>query len=123
MTKITTTTPRLQIAGIYLSNVFMVLISFRVPHRDYGSLNRFENKKKSKRKQNERKQNKKYCCCTIFISTPYSLYTQVMLILILINVQYLQNVVFSFEGGSNGQNHSSSGSHHLIKKFPSQQHF
>ena len=58
MTKITTTTPRLQIAGIYLSNVFMVLISFRVPHRDYGSLNRFENKKKSKRKQNERKQNK-----------------------------------------------------------------
>ena len=46
MTKITTTTPRLQIAGIYLSNVFMVFISFRVPHRDYGSLNRFENKKK-----------------------------------------------------------------------------
>ena len=58
MTKITTTTPRLQIAGIYLSNVFMVFISFRVPHRDYGSLNPFENKKKSKRKQNERKENK-----------------------------------------------------------------
>ena len=46
-----------------------------------------------------------------------------MLISILIDVQYLQNIVFSFEGGSNGQNQSSSGSHHLIKKFPSQQHF
>ena len=46
-----------------------------------------------------------------------------MLISILIDVQYLQNIVFSFEGGSNGQNHSSSGSHHLVKKFPSQQHF
>ena len=29
-----------------------------------------------------------------------------MLILILINVQYLQNVVFSFEKGSNVQNNS-----------------
>ena len=59
MTKITTTNPRLQIAGIYLSNVFMVFISFRVPHRDYGSLNRFENKKKrvkeSKMKENKTK--------------------------------------------------------------------
>ena len=36
-----------------------------------------------------------------------------MPILILINVQYLQNVVFSFEKGS-------SGSHHLIKKSPQQ---
>ena len=40
-----------------------------------------------------------------------------MLILILIKVQYLQKVVFSFEKGSNGQNHSSSGSHHPIKKL------
>ena len=40
-----------------------------------------------------------------------------MLILILINNQYLQNVVFSFEKGWNGQNHSPSGSHHLIKEF------
>ena len=39
-----------------------------------------------------------------------------MLILILINVQYLQNVVFSFENGLNGQNLSSSDSYHLI--FP-----
>ena len=41
-----------------------------------------------------------------------------MLILILNDVQYLQNVAFSFEKGSNGQNHSSSDSHHLMKKFP-----
>ena len=33
-----------------------------------------------------------------------------MLILVLIDVQYLQNVVFCFEKGSNGQNHSSSDS-------------
>ena len=45
-----------------------------------------------------------------------TLYTQVMLILILIDVQYLQNIACGFEKGSNGQNHSSSGSHHLIKK-------
>ena len=36
----------------------------------------------------------------------------------LIDVQYLQKVVFSFEKGSNGQNHSSSGSHNPIKKSP-----
>ena len=40
-----------------------------------------------------------------------------MLILILINGQYLQNVVFSFEKGSNSQNHSSSNSHYLIKEI------
>ena len=39
-----------------------------------------------------------------------------MLILILIDVEYLQNVVFNFEKGSNSQKHSS-GSHHSIKKF------
>ena len=39
-----------------------------------------------------------------------------MLILILIDVQYSQKAAFSFEKGSNGPNHSSSGSHHLIKK-------
>ena len=38
-----------------------------------------------------------------------------MLISILINVQYLQNV-FYFEKGLNGQMHSSSDAHHLIKK-------
>ena len=41
-----------------------------------------------------------------------------MLILILIKVQYLQKVVFSFEKGLNGQNHSPSGSHILIKNTP-----
>ena len=52
--------------------------------------------------------------CTIFILALYSLHTQVMLILILIDVQYLNNVVFSFEKYSNGQNHSSSGPHHYL---------
>ena len=46
-----------------------------------------------------------------------------MLILILIDVQYLQNVSFSFEKGPYGQSHSSSDTHHPIKipppaKFP-----
>ena len=50
-----------------------------------------------------------------FILTSYSLYTEVMLILILNFVQYLQNVV---EKGLNGQNHSSSGAHHSIKMSP-----
>ena len=40
-----------------------------------------------------------------------------MLSLILIHVQYLQNVVFSFGEGSNGQNYSSSDTHLLIKFF------
>ena len=38
-----------------------------------------------------------------------------MLILILVNVQYVQNVVFSFDKGLNGQDHSS-GCHHPMKK-------
>ena len=64
-----------------------------------------------------------HCSCTTFILTSYSLYTQVMLILILNNVQYLHNVISSFEKGSNGQNHSSSDSQHPLKqsiraKFP-----
>ena len=41
-----------------------------------------------------------------------------MLILVLIDVQYLRNVVFSFEKGLNGQIYSSSDSHYLIKKLP-----
>ena len=41
-----------------------------------------------------------------------------MLIYILIDVQYSQKTVFSFEKGSNRQNHSSSGSLYLVKKFP-----
>ena len=41
-----------------------------------------------------------------------------MLILVLINVQYLQNVVFILEKGLGGQNLSLSDSHHLIEKFP-----
>ena len=43
-----------------------------------------------------------------------------MLILILIDVKYLYNVAFSFEKGTSGQNHSSSDSHHTIKKPPQQ---
>ena len=41
-----------------------------------------------------------------------------MLLLILINVQYLQNVIFSFEKGSNGQNHSLSDSDHPKEECP-----
>ena len=41
-----------------------------------------------------------------------------MLIFILIDVQYSQKAAFSFEKGSNRQNHSSSGSLHLVKKSP-----
>ena len=41
-----------------------------------------------------------------------------MLILVLIDVQYSQKAVFSFEKDSNCQNHSSSGSLHPAKKFP-----
>ena len=43
--------------------------------------------------------------------------SQVMLILMLIDVLYSQKVFFNFEKCSNGKNHSSSGSHHLVKKF------
>ena len=39
-----------------------------------------------------------------------------MLILILIDVQYLQNIVFNFQKSSNGQNHYTSVFHHPIKK-------
>ena len=59
-----------------------------------------------------------HCSSTIFILISYSLFTQVMLSFVLINVQYLQNVVFSFEKGLNGQVYSSSDSNHLIKKNP-----
>ena len=41
-----------------------------------------------------------------------------MLIFILINFQYLQKAVFSFEKGLNCQNQSSSGSLHPVKKLP-----
>ena len=58
-----------------------------------------------------------HCICTIFILTSYTLYTQVKPILILINVQYLQNVVFGLEKGLNGQNHFSGFHHHVNWKF------
>ena len=41
-----------------------------------------------------------------------------MLILILIYVQYLQNIAFSFEKGWTGQIHSFLDSHRPIKKIP-----
>ena len=61
-----------------------------------------------------------HCSCTFFVLISYFFETQIMLILILIDVQYSQNAVFSFEKFSNRQNHSSSGSHHLVKKSPQQ---
>lgn len=62
MVKITTGIPRLQMAGMHLNKVCMVLIYFKVPHRDYDSLNSpFENieKLKEKTKQNGRKTTKR----------------------------------------------------------------
>ena len=49
------------------------------------------------------------CSFVIFVLPSYC-------VLILIDIQFLQNVVFSFEMGSNGQNQSPSGSHLWIKK-------
>ena len=49
------------------------------------------------------------CSCVISVLPSYS-------VLILIDGQYLQNVVFSFELGSNGQNQSLSDPHLWIKK-------
>ena len=43
-----------------------------------------------------------------------------MLILILIDVQYSQKAVFSFEKFVNCQNHISSGFLHLVKNLPHQ---
>ena len=60
-----------------------------------------------------------HCPCSIFVLMSYSLDTQVMSILILIDVQYSQNAVFSLEKCLTFQNHSSSGSIHLLKKSPS----
>ena len=57
--------------------------------------------------------------CTIYVLISCSFETQIMLILTVIDVQYSQNAVFSFENFLNRQNHFSSGSHHLIKKIPS----
>ena len=59
-----------------------------------------------------------HCSYTVFNLTPHSLYTQVMPIVILLDVEYSRNVVFSFERGLNDQRHSSSDSHHPIKKSP-----
>ena len=41
-----------------------------------------------------------------------------MLILILIDVQYLQNIIFSFDIGLKGQTQFSLDFHHQIKKIP-----
>ena len=49
----------------------------------------------------------RHCSCSIVL-TSYSLETQVMLILILINIQDSEKAVSSFEKGWNWQNHSSS---------------
>ena len=59
-----------------------------------------------------------HCSCIILVLISYSFETQIMLILILIDVQYSQNAVFSFEKFLNRQNHSSSGSHHLLNPTP-----
>ena len=48
---------------------------------------------------------------------------QVIMILILIDVQYSQKAVISFEKGSNGQNQSFSGFQHLVEKSPPTEKF
>lgn len=48
----------------------------------------------------------------------YPLYTKAMVILIITDVQYLQNVVFGFEENRNGQSHCSLDTHHPIKESP-----
>ena len=52
-----------------------------------------------------------HCSLTIFVLISYSLDTQVMLILVLIDAQYSQKAIFSFEKDLIGQNPSSTGSH------------
>ena len=59
-----------------------------------------------------------HCPRSIFVLMSYSLDTQVMLVFILIDVKYSQKAVFSFEKGTNRQNHSSSGLLHPVKKSP-----
>ena len=44
------------------------------------------------------------------------------MILILIDVQYSQKAVISFQKGSNGQNQSFSGFQHLVEKSPPPPH-
>ena len=61
-----------------------------------------------------------HCSCTIFVLIRYYFDTQVILILILMDVEYSQNAVFSFAKGLNHQNRSSSGSHHRLKNSPPQ---
>ena len=56
-----------------------------------------------------------HCSCSFLVLNSYSLDTQVMLILI--DVQHSRKAAFSFEKGLNWQNHSSSGSLHLVKKY------
>ena len=53
-----------------------------------------------------------------YLHTFCFLYTKVKLTLVLIYVQCIQNVIFSFRKGSNRQNHSSSDSHLLITPQP-----
>ena len=58
--------------------------------------------------------------CVIFSLPLYFMYTQVMLILILIYLQYLQKVALSFEKILSGQNHSLSDCITQQKNFPRQ---
>ena len=68
-----------------------------------------------------------FCCshwsCTIFYFH-FILFLhkghQVMLILILFDVKYLQNIVFYLCEGRKGRNHSSSDTNHSIKNSPQQ---
>ena len=60
----------------------------------------------------------RHCSCSIIFLISCSFETQIMLILILVDIQYSENAGLNFKKFSNRQNHSSSGSHHLMKKSP-----
>ena len=58
-----------------------------------------------------------HCSCTIFILTSYSLYTQGHANFDFNRCSIVTEVLFSFEKDSNGQNHSSLGTHHPLTLF------
>ena len=61
-----------------------------------------------------------HCSCTILLQLHTLCKHEVMLIYILINIQHLQNIIFSFEIGSIGENISLSDYHHSMRKSPQQ---
>ena len=59
-----------------------------------------------------------HCSCTILLKLHTLCKHKVMLIYILIDIQHLQNIIFSFEIGLIGESISSSDYHHSTRKSP-----